>query len=234
MEKRVVITVDGLAGTGKTTLSKKLAERLGYRHFSSGILYRAVGAIALRAGYDLQDSLAVGKILKEHTLELIGVKEYGSQIVVDGQPVGSDTLYGPEVSEATSIIAQLEQIRADLIAVQREVFPGENLVAEGRDMGTTIFPDAPLKFFVTIQEEVAIERRLTQIVAARGNISESELKSLKERMKIEISERDARDRARKVSPTLPAEDAIVIDNSSETLTRVVQNMYDAASERGLS
>ena len=143
-------------------------------------------------------------------------------------------MHQPEISELTSIAASYPEVRAALVDVQRSAFPGLPIVAEGRDMGTVIFPDAPLKFFLEVAPEVKLTRRIAQLSESKPDMSDQEAKGLKDKMKIEIEERDKRDAERDVSPTLPAEDAHTINNSSEELTRIVEKMYNMALERGLN
>lgn len=161
----------------------------------------------------------------------------GTAAMLDGADVSSE-LFTPEVSQATSIAARHPQVRSYLIAAQRSAFPGRSLVAEGRDIGTVIFPDAPLKFFVQADEAIRVERRLSQLTgdAVEGGdrkLTARELEELKAKLSMEISERDRRDSERAASPTKPAENAILIDNSREPLTEVVDRMYDFAAKGGL-
>lgn len=225
----MVITVDGLASSGKTTLSRLLAERLGFEHLNSGLLYRAVGWLSLRAGVKLSDPEAVTGALEGHTLALRrpGVVE------IDGTERGIE-LQVPAVSEATSITAQYPAVRDRLFAGQREAFPGRNLVAEGRDMGTVVFPDAPLKFFVTAPSEVRARRRLEQLEAREGEVGPERRRALAESLQQEIVERDARDSQRLVAPTRPAAGAILIENGVRSAEAVVEEMVGIVRAHGLT
>ncbi|MDC0358934.1 (d)CMP kinase [Oligoflexia bacterium] len=227
---RIVIAVDGLAGSGKTALSKALAQKLGFVYLSTGILYRAVGYLVLQEGNDFDDGAAIANLVQNHTIELGLDADSRAVLRIDGKDVISK-LYAPEASEASSKAAQHPEVRAELVKIQRSAFSGRNLVVEGRDIGTVIFPDALAKFYVVADEHVRLERRLKQLVADLGVTDPEELKLLKEKMKIEILERDQRDLLRNVSPAIQADDAILIDNSSQTLTKVVENMYDAVAKR---
>lgn len=231
LTQRIVITVDGLAGSGKTTLSRELAKLLGFAHFNSGILYRAVGFLALHNGVSPDDGAALAELISAHTIELDLDAQLSSQLIIDGN-VRSGELHQPPVSDAASRVAASPEVRAALIDVQRSAFPGHNLVAEGRDMGTVIFPDANLKFFVDADLEVRTERRLAQLREAPENASKDD-KLLKKELEVEINERDKRDIRRAVAPTVAADDAVHINNSGQTLTQVLQNMYDSVANRGL-
>jgi cytidylate kinase len=224
-----VITIDGLAGTGKTTVARLLAKRLGYMFFSSGELYRAIGFLCLREGVNPDMSDEVKAMLDRHLIAF-EVSDEKLEVAVDGCKFYKE-LSAPEVSDATSRAAKHTEVRKRLIELQKALADRYSLVAEGRDMGTVIYPGAKLKFFLEVEQEVKVQRRLAQMGAAEMN--PEELNHLKEMMKMEISDRDERDRCRPTSPTVPAADAIVIDNSSGKLTELAENMYNMALERGL-
>lgn len=228
---RPVVTIDGLAGSGKTTLARRFAERCGFVHLNSGLLYRAVGFLSLLERVDPNDETALVAMVRRHRIELVLESDRVPALRIDGIRRG-DELQTPAVSEATSLSSQYAGVRAQLLAAQREAFPEYPLVAEGRDMGTVVFPDADLKFFVVAAEPVRVERRLTQLRSLGSGLAADEA-ALRESIRIEIFERDQRDAHRSVSPTVAAVDAITIDNSSQTLTEVVESMYSHALTRGI-
>jgi CMP/dCMP kinase len=230
---RNIITVDGLAGSGKTTLARLLASRINYVHLNSGLLYRGLGWLALSLGVAPNaEQGAYLKILDNYLLSLV-VDQDGTSRLKIGKQLCGDELFEPRISDAASRIAPFEGVRERLLGAQREAFPGYPIVAEGRDMGTIVFPTAPLKFFIVAQASTRAARRLAQLIAQRGEISALEKQKIERDLELEIAERDRRDRTRLVSPTIPAQDAIELDNSVKTLTEMVEAMYSAASSRGL-
>lgn len=230
MQSRYVITVDGLAGSGKTALSKALAEKLGYVHLSTGLVYRALGWLSLVNGVEFEDTRGLLELLMLHAVEFRVEQGRSAALYIDGIR-GDERLHLPEVSEAASVTSRHAVVRQALLELQRQACPGRNIVVEGRDMGTVVFPEAPVKFFVQAAQEVRIARRVQQLEKDLGLVSGDALNSLKRQIEIEIIERDERDSSRPVSPTIPAGDAILVDNSSQTLTEVSQNMYDAVLKR---
>jgi cytidylate kinase len=229
--ERSVITVDGLAGSGKSTLAQHLAKELGFVHFNSGLLYRAVGFLVLKNKINPADEEAVVGLMAENKIEL----QQGEKVEISGKVVTAAELHLPEISEATSIASSLPGVRSRLLDVQRNVFPGKSLVAEGRDMGTVIFSDSPLKFFVEASTEVRVARRLKQLGfdVKQGEVGFEANEELSKKIEKEIIERDERDSKRAIAPTVAAQEAVIIDNSTLSLTEVIKTMYDIAAKKGL-
>lgn len=228
MLERFVIAVDGLAGSGKTTLSRLLAQKLGFAHLNSGALYRGVAWLAREHGVSARDVSALLSLLATHSLALQQNSNQEGRVIADGRDVTSE-IGVPEISEMTSVLSQFQEVRKELFTRQRDAYPGANLVAEGRDMGTIVFPDAPLKFFIRASQAVRIDRRLRQLGLNPATADPNGLKALKRQIEMEIIERDERDSKRPVAPTVAAVDAVEVDNSAETLTDVLQTMYSVAS-----
>lgn len=225
---RVIITVDGLAASGKSSVSRELARRLGFIHFSSGLLYRAVGRGALDRGIDIRDEESIGVFVEAHTWE-VALDETGApQVLMDGIPVSRD-LSDPRTSEAASCVGASRRVRRALVGPQQQAFMPHPIVAEGRDLGTVIFPDAPLKLFIDAPEEVRIARRIHQFHQADGAPQAVDDKLLS----AEIRERDRRDAEREFSPTVAAKDAVLVDNGTRSLTEVVDSLYHLVRSRGL-
>ncbi|AQT59393.1 cytidylate kinase [Cellvibrio mixtus] len=218
----VVITIDGPSGAGKGTLSQMLASYTGYHLLDSGALYRLVALAALNSGVDLNNEQLVAQIAS--TLDVVfKVSGNKTTILLVGRDVTS-AIRQESVSMAASQIAAYPAVRAALLERQREfaVLPG--LIADGRDMGTTVFPAAQTKLFLTASAEARAERRYKQLIAKGDPV---EMTSLIK----DIQERDERDSNRAVSPLRPAEDAIVIDSTSMTIEQVFAKMLAAIGHR---
>ena len=228
MTSRKVITIDGLAGTGKSTLAKELSSRLSFQFFSSGLIYRAVGKLILDQGIDSSNEEQVALALSENVVEIKANGLTKNTVFLNGDDV-SRLVFEPEVSEATSQASQLPTVRKLVLDYQRQVFPGQNIITEGRDMGTVVFPDADLKLFLDCDADVLIERRLQQFLGKNPEISEKEADIYREKLKIEITERNKRDSEREASPTKPASDAQVVDTTQLSLDQVVEFAHKLAT-----
>ena len=204
---RKVITVDGPSGVGKGTLCQTLARERGWAYLDSGALYRLLALQALAA--DKVDAPAAMQI--DFRLD-----ERGCTVLLNGAPVGGE-LRTERCGNAASKIAAYPEVRAALLDFQRG-FGGEApLIADGRDMGTVVFPDAPLKLFLTASAEIRAERRYKQLLAQGESVNLRAIYA-------EIAERDARDRSRSVAPLIPASDAVVIDTGNLSISDVQQRV----------
>jgi cytidylate kinase len=217
--KRDVITVDGLGASGKSALAKELARRLGYGHLNSGLLYRAVALLALQQpGADLTDAAFVNGLVSNHTISLTRGADNSSVVLIDGVDHG-DELTREEVSKGASLVARHQRVRDALIDIQRQAFMPDGVVAEGRDMGTTIFPNARVKFFVVARLDVRAQRRYNQLQRTPNSKPLAEIAQ-------ELAERDSRDANSSVGTMKQADGAIVIDNSDLPIEQVVARMME--------
>ena len=213
---RRVITVDGVGASGKSALARLLAERLGYTHLNSGLLYRAAGYLVSKSGVSPDDEEGIRAALKSHTIELRYDRAIGNQVIIDGV-VCDNELQTQEISRIASQVAKLTSVRDLFVDIQRRAFEPAGVVAEGRDMGTVIFPDAEPKFFVDADIKVRAERRRLQLLAKGEDIDVSTIEN-------DLARRDYEDAHRAICPMKPAEDAVLIDNSKASLEETVDKM----------
>ena len=211
----MIVAIDGPAGVGKSTVAKQLASRLGYLYLDTGALYRAVAWAVLQNGHDPADSDAVATLLPGLSVEM-QFKNDAVCVAVNGKDVTGE-LRTPAVSAAASVVSAIPAVRAWLLPVQRQIGQKGSVVAEGRDIGTKVFPSAPVKFFLEADAAVRAQRRHWELVAA-GHSGAIEQTSA------ELAGRDNRDRSRAVAPLVPAEDAHHIDTSALSAAEVVDQM----------
>lgn len=208
-----VLTIDGPSASGKGTISRVLAQRLGWHYLDSGALYRAVGLAALRAGVDAEDRAALEALAQrvELRFELRGDTE--PELYIDGVPAG-EALRSEACAAMASTVAGLPGVRAALLAQQRAFRRAPGLVADGRDMGTVVFPDADYKVFLTASAEERARRRYKQLREKGIDVSIPALLR-------ELVARDERDRNREVAPLRPAGSALVLDSTGLDADAVV-------------
>ena len=225
MSTAQVITVDGPSGAGKGTVSHLLAEKLGWRFLDSGALYRVTGQACLIEGVRWDDHQAVTDIARHLDVSFSAADTGEILVAYKGQDV-SAAIRTEEGGRGASTVAAIPSVREALLARQRDYLRPPGLVADGRDMGTVVFPDAVLKFFLTASAAERAQRRYNQLIAKGESVS---LPRLLE----DIEERDARDSSRSVSPLVPAEDAIVIDSTATPIEHVFDLVVQNVTEKGL-
>jgi cytidylate kinase len=208
-----VVTIDGPGGSGKGSLALSVAKELGFHLLDSGAIYRLLALKAMREGVDLDDSEALIGLLDHIDLRF----ETGDELsipLLDNEDV-SAVLRTEETGDAASRVARHGPVRSALLAVQRAFFKAPGLVADGRDMGSVVFPEARFKFFLYASIEIRAQRRYKQLInmGLSANIAQLEA---------DMSERDERDRNREASPLLPADDAMVVDSSLLDLNQVTE------------
>ncbi len=211
----MVIAIDGPAGAGKSTVARAIAAALGFTYLDSGAMYRCVALAGIERGANLDDPGAIGAIAASLTIELDG-----DRVVLDGDDV-SAAIREPRVTEAASRASVHPGVREAMVARQRELIAAGRYVAEGRDIGTVVSPDAPLKVFLIASAEERARRRAAQT----GEDEEDVLAAQ--------SERDKRDETREHSALRAAEDAVEVDTTGMALDDVVRRIVGLARERGL-
>jgi cytidylate kinase len=219
---RLVIAVDGPVGAGKSTAARLLAERLGCRYIDSGAMYRALAWKALQMNLDLEDEQRLMRLLGDTSITLEGSGD-GLIVRVDGQEVSRE-IRTPEVEQASSKISTLASIRRVMVARQREMASQGGVVMDGRDIGTVVFPDADVKFYLEARLEERAKRRYLE--ARRAGVA-GDLEKFTE----EIEMRDARDMGRSASPLRKAEDAVTIDTTGLNAFQVVAAMESETNRR---
>ena len=219
-----VICIDGPSGAGKGTLSQRLAAELGWHLLDSGALYRVVGFAGRLETISLEDSDTIAGIARSLDVDFRPTDD-GVSVWLAGEDVTAD-LRTEEGGRDASTVAALPAVREALLLRQQELARPPGLIADGRDMGTVVFPWAPLKIFLTASAEARAERRFHQLQGMGESVSLA-------RLLTDIQQRDARDQSRTVSPLVPAEDAIIIDSTVLSADEVLQVARDLAAARDL-
>jgi cytidylate kinase len=224
-----VVALDGPSGTGKTTVARKLADRLSAGYLDTGAMYRAITLAVLRAGIDPADAPAVTGLAREAGYE-IGTSPGRPRVLLDGEDVGAD-IRTEAVNRAVSPVSAVPEVRELLVARQREIIEEVlaeigGIVVEGRDIGTVVAPGAPLKIYLTASADIRATRRNAQDTAAGR---ESTVDDAKE----SVTRRDQLDSSRSASPLRAAEDAVGVDTSELNIDQVIVALCELANQRGM-
>jgi cytidylate kinase len=220
----LIITIDGPAGAGKSTVAQMLAVRLGLNYVDSGATYRAAALKVLESGVAPEEEMAVAGLVARAEIDF-HMDESQAVVFLDGRDV-TQAIRTPEVTLAAAKVSRLPEVRKKLITLQRSLARGKGVVMEGRDIGTVVFPDAPLKIFLKADVEERAHRRLKQD-------QKDGRSSTLEQTAYEIGRRDQLDAERKISPLVAAFDAVEIDSTQLTADQVVEQILEIARERKL-
>jgi len=219
----LVITIDGPAASGKSTVASLLAERLGASFLDTGAMYRAVTLAAMQAGVDMNDEQKLLGVLETREFQF-SIKHGKMAVCIDGVDV-TEQLRSQKVTANARYIASAPKLREKLVQMQRQFAAGEGkIVTEGRDQGTVVFPDADIKFYLTAETKERAKRRQAELRAKGGGESIEQIQKA-------IEERDKSDESRAVGPLKPAEDAVIVDTTNLSIDEVVEKLLRCVKER---
>lgn len=221
-----IITVDGPSGAGKGTVSRILAKQLGFHYLDSGALYRLLGLVAVRHGIEVGPSSDLTHLAKNMDVHFEALPNGHNRVLLEGEDVTNE-LRTEKTGALASKVAENSDVRAALLLRQQEFAKKPGLIADGRDMGTKVFPSAQLKIFLTASIEERANRRYKQLLEQGGNVSLRALEEL-------VRSRDERDMNRKASPLAIADDAVEIDTSDLSIQEAVDRLQNLAILRGIA
>lgn len=221
--KNIQIVIDGPAGAGKSTISKLIAKKFNFLYIDTGAMYRAVGLKALRNNFDTKsDTEKIIKMMDDIDIS-ISHGDDGQHIYLDGEDVTSK-IRTPEVSIAASDVSAIPEVRVKLASLQRKLAETDNIIMDGRDIGSYVLPDAQIKIFLTASIEDRARRRYEELIQNGMKVNYNDVKA-------DIKYRDTNDSSRKVAPLKIPEGAIVIDTTGNTLEQSVRLLTDTIKER---
>ena len=216
--REFIVTVDGPAGSGKSTIAKIIAKKYGFTYLDTGAMYRMIALYALENSISLDDTEAVENMLKNTKLDIIG-----NQFFLNGKDV-SEEIRTPRVSAIVSPVSAIKEVRVKLVDLQREISKGKSVILDGRDIGTVVFPNGDVKIFLVASPEERAKRRLKEY-------EEKGVEADYESVLASIKERDYLDSTRKESPLKKAEDAHEIDSSTMSIDEVVEAISKYIDEK---
>lgn len=213
------IAIDGPAGAGKSTIARILAKKLGYKYIDSGAIYRAITLLAIEQGIELGDEIGLSKIANNVNIKFLPPDQNGINRVILNNVDVTDKLRGGIIDKNVSRIARVKGVRDALLIIQRRLTENNNIVMDGRDIGSRVLPDADLKLYITASIEERTQRRFAELKEKGIDVDYEDIKS-------EIYKRDKLDKERKISPLVKTEDAVLLDTTNmsinEVLTKIIE------------
>ncbi len=219
----IAIAIDGPAGAGKSTIAKLCAKELGFIYVDTGALYRAIGLCAYRNNIGSKDTDAILEMLKDIKVELAFNDKKEQIVLLNGEDV-SGFIRTPEISMYASDVSAIEQVRAFLLELQRNMAKTNNVIMDGRDIGTVVLPDAQIKIFLTASPQVRAKRRYDELIEKGMDVNFDDILS-------DVITRDYNDSHREIAPLKPAEDSVIVDTSELNLEESVEKMISIMKER---
>jgi CMP/dCMP kinase len=213
--KKPVITIDGPAGAGKSTISRLLAKKMNLVYLDTGAMYRAVALQAKRMNIPFSDGSALYEMCENINIHFTGDGE-NSAVCIDNEDVSKE-IRMPEMDMLSSSVSAVMEVRKAMTDLQRKIGENGGLVAEGRDMGTVVFPGADYKYFITASPEIRAWRRYTERIARNESVNREDVEA-------DIRKRDEQDQSRKLAPLKPAEDAVIVDTSEMGIEQVLEKI----------
>jgi len=223
MSNNIIIAIDGYSSCGKSTLAKALAKKLHFIYVDSGAMYRAVALYFLRNNVDLNNHQQIAEALEKIHLNFHS-RDYETHITLNDEEVSAEIRLMP-VSETVSTVSAIREVRKEMVKQQQRMGKSKNIVMDGRDIGTAVFPDAPLKIFMTADPKVRAERRYKEMLPKNPDITLEEVFE-------NIAHRDYQDTTRTESPLVRAEDAIILDNTNLTPEQQLDFALEKVHELG--
>jgi cytidylate kinase len=220
MARRIVVAIDGPAGAGKSTIARRVADRVGFVYIDTGAMYRAVALWGLRSGVNLSDAVRLEQLARDARIEF---SPGGARIYLNSQDI-TEAIRTPEVTSAASKVSVFPGVREAMAAEQRRIARAQSVVMEGRDIGTVVFPDADLKIFLDADPAVRAVRRTLELEQRGATLPPEEVAR-------EIRERDQRDSTRATAPLAQAPDAVRVDTTALTIEQVEQAILKLIEER---
>lgn len=220
----IVVAIDGPAGAGKSTIAKEVAKRLGFMYLDTGAMYRSLTLKALREKVDLNDEASLAALARSTRIDLKIGDHHALKVLLDGQDV-TEEIRSPEVTNNTFYIARTAGVRDVMVEQQRAIGAKANVIAEGRDIGTVVFPNAFCKFYLDARFEERANRRCKEMSEKGKAVACAQVQQ-------DLQDRDTKDLTRKVGPLKIADDAIVIDSTNMSIQDVAQKVIDHIQSHG--